>query len=239
VTVALDGIDLVIFDKDGTLIEFGSMWGGWAVALADGLRASTGRSVDTPLYAMLGFDVATGRILPGGGLALTPMARLRERTRAVLLEAGLSERATKRALETAWHAPDPVGLARPLTDLHALFGRLHDTGLLVAVATSDDREPTERTLEALGIVDQIDALVCADDGVPVKPAPEMVTHLCAALGIPPARTAVVGDAPADLVMARAAGAGRTVAVLTGVGDRADLAPLADVVVDSVAAFLEG
>jgi phosphoglycolate phosphatase len=236
--VPLDGIDLVIFDKDGTLIEFGSMWGGWAVALADGLRASTGRSVDTPLYAMLGFDVATGRILPGGGLASTPMARLRDRTRTVLLEVGLSEKATKRALETAWHAPDPVGLARPLTDLHALFGRLHDTGRLVAVATSDDREPTERTLEALGIVDQIDALVCADDGVPVKPAPEMVTHLCATLGIPPARTAVVGDAPADLVMARAAGAGRIVAVLTGVGERADLVPLADAVVDSVAAFLE-
>ncbi len=237
-TVPLDGIDLVIFDKDGTLIEFGRMWSGWAVALADGIRASTGRSVEAPLYAMLGFDAATGRILPGGGLASTPMARLRERTRVVLLEAGLNERATDRALDAAWHAPDPVGLARPLTDLHALFGRLHDAGHLVAVATSDDREPTERTLEALGVAGVIDALVCADDGVPVKPAPGMVTHLCEALGIPASHSAVVGDAPADLLMARAAGAGLIVAVLTGVGDRDDLAPLADVVLGSVAELLE-
>jgi HAD superfamily hydrolase (TIGR01509 family) len=239
VTVPLDGIDLVIFDKDGTLIEFGSMWGGWAVALADGVRASTGRSVDAPLYAMLGFDVATGRILPGGGLASTPMARLRDRTREVLIETGSTAVEAERALQAAWHAPDPVALARPLTDLHALFGRLHALGCKVAVATSDDREPTERTLVALGVADEIDAMVCADDGVPVKPAPGMVTHLCAALAIPPARIAVVGDAPADLVMGRAAGAGRIVAVLTGVGERADLAPLADIVVDSVAAFLEG
>lgn len=238
-TVPLEGIDLVIFDKDGTLIEFGRMWAGWAVALADGIRASAGRSVEAPLYQMLGFDPATGRIMPGGGLASTPMARLRDRTREVLLEGGLNDAAADRALEAAWHAPDPVGLARPLTDLHALFGRLHDAGRLVAVATSDDREPTERTLEALGVAGEIDALVCADDGVPVKPAPGMVAHLCAALGVPASSAAVVGDAPADLQMARAAGAGLTLAVLTGVGDRDDLAPLADVVLGSVAELLEG
>jgi len=39
VTVPLEGIDLVIFDKDGTLIEFGRMWSGWAVSLADGCPA--------------------------------------------------------------------------------------------------------------------------------------------------------------------------------------------------------
>jgi phosphoglycolate phosphatase len=239
VTVQLDGIDLVIFDKDGTLIEFGRMWGGWAVALADGIRGSAGRAVDGPLYAMLGFDVATGRILPGGGLASTPMARLRERTRDVLREAGLSDGAADRALEAAWHAPDPVGLARPLTDLHALFGRLHDAGRLVAVATSDDREPTERTLESLGVTDEIDALVCADDGVPVKPAPGMITHLSEALGVPVSDCAVAGGAPADMLMARAAGAGLTVAVLTGVGQRDDLAPLADIVLGSVAELLDG
>lgn len=35
-------------------------------------------------------------------------------------------------------------------------------------------------------------------------------------------------------MARAAGAGLTIGVLTGVGERADLEPLADVVIESVA-----
>jgi len=233
VTVRLDGIDLVVFDKDGTLIEFGSMWSGWAVALAEGLRATTGRPVEEPLYAMLGYDVRTGLVLAGGGLAATPMARLRERTRDVLLGAGLTGAEAEQALEVAWHAPDPVGLARPLGDLPALFGWLHDGGRRVAVATSDDRAPTERTLAALGIADAIDALVCADDGIPVKPAPQMVLHLCSALGVMPERTAVVGDAPADLRMARAAGAGLAIGVLTGVGGRPDLEPFADMVIASL------
>ena len=232
-TVRLDGIDLVVFDKDGTIIEFGSMWSGWAVTLAGALQAATGRSVETPLFAMLGYDAATGAVLPGGGLAATPMARLRERTREVLVGTGLTDTAADRALDKAWHAPDPVGLARPLTDLHALFGRLHAGGQRIAIATSDDRDSTERTLAALGLSGAIETIVCADDGVPVKPEPDMVLHLCAAVGIAPGRTAVVGDSPADLRMGRAAGAGLVIGVLTGVGARADLEPLADIVIASV------
>jgi phosphoglycolate phosphatase len=233
VTVRLDGIDLVVFDKDGTIIEFGPMWSGWSVALAEALTAATGRTVAEPLYAMLGFDPATGVVTPGGALAATPMARLRDRTREVLVARGISEGDAELALEAAWHVPDPVALAKPLTDLPALFDRLRDGGCRIAVATTDDRDPTERTLAALGVADYIDATVCADDGIAVKPAPDMVLHLCATLGIAPARTAVVGDTAADLRMARAAGAGLTVGVLTGVDGSADLEPLADAVIASV------
>ncbi|MFL5718718.1 MAG: HAD family hydrolase [Chloroflexota bacterium] len=232
-TLRLDGIDLVVFDKDGTIIEFGAMWSGWAVALAAALRDSIGRSVDEPLFAMLGFDPQTGRVLPGGGLAATPMARLCERSRDVLIDAGVDGAAADRALAAAWHAPDPVGLARPLADLTALFGRLHAAGQLVAVVTSDDRGPTQRTLAALGVAAAIDGLVCADDDIPVKPSPDAILRVCADLGVEPGRTAVVGDSPADLRMGRAAGAGLVVGVLTGVGGRSDLEPEADAVIESV------
>lgn len=237
-TVRLDGIDLVIFDKDGTLIEFGFMWSGWAETLAATLRAATGHPIEASLFEMLGYDPAAQAVLPGGGLAATPMARLRERTWDVLVEAGLSHGDAERALAMAWHAPDPVGLAHPLTDLHALFARLRASGRRVAVATSDDRAPTVRTFAALGVADAIEAVVCADDGVRVKPAPDMVLHLCAAMGVAPARTAVVGDSPADLRMGRAAGAGLVVAVLTGVGEPSDLEPLADLVLVSVEALAD-
>ena len=232
-TVRFDGIDLVIFDKDGTIIEFALMWGGWAVNVVDGLTAVTGRPVAGPLYAMLGVDPASGAIRPGGGLAATPMARLRDRTRDVLVAEGVGEVEADRALDEAWHAPDPVALARPLTDLRALFDGLRASRRRIAVATTDDRAPTERTLAALGIADRIDATVCADDGIAVKPAPDMVLHLCATLGVTPRRTAVIGDTAADMRMGRAAGSGLVVGVLTGVGARADLEPLADVVIGSI------
>ena len=230
----LVGIDLVVFDKDGTLIEFDAMWAGWAADLAANLKRATGTPVDEALFAMLGFDPASRRVLPGGGLAATPMARLRERTRELLLSAGLTRPAADLALADAWHPPDPVGLAHPLADLAGLFTGLRSSGRRVAVATSDDRHPTERTLAALGLTELIDAVVCADDGVAVKPAPDMVLWLCARLGTEPGHAAIVGDSVADLEMGRRAGAGLVVGVLTGVGDARHLDPLADLVVASVA-----
>jgi phosphoglycolate phosphatase len=235
VSVGLAGIDLVVFDKDGTLIEFDAMWAGWSVDLAADLERSTGIDVRDALFDMLGFDPGSDRVLPGGGLAATPMSRLRDRTYAILVAAGLSDAAAAAALDEAWLAPDPVALAHPLADLVGLFGRLRREGKRLAVATSDDRVPTQRTLAALGLGDGlVDAIVCADDGPAVKPAPEMVLGVCSRLGVAPARTAVVGDSTADLEMGRRAGVGLVVGVLTGVGTAADLAPLADLVINSIA-----
>jgi phosphoglycolate phosphatase-like HAD superfamily hydrolase len=229
----LDGIDLLIFDKDGTLIEFHLMWGGWVDELARRLEAETALSLRDGLYPLLGLDRASGLVLAHGLMAATPMRRIREVVQLYVSEAGAGPAAAARAVEAAWHAPDPVGLAQPVTELGPLLTRLRHRVPTFAVATSDDREPTERTLAALGIAGEFAALSCADDGRPTKPAPDPVLHLCATLGLHPGRTAVVGDAPADLRMARAAGAGRAIAVLTGVGDRAILEPLADVVLDSI------
>jgi phosphoglycolate phosphatase-like HAD superfamily hydrolase len=228
----LRDIDLAIFDKDGTLIEFHLMWGAWVGILADGLEAATGLALRSDLDRLLGIDERTGAVLAHGLMAATPLARTREIVEAyVATRAGAAAAAA--AVDAAWHAPDPVALARPVTDLVSLFARLRPLVTTLAVATSDDRSPTERTLAALGVSGAFAAIVCADDGVAPKPAPDPVLHLCRTLGIPPSRTAVIGDSPADLAMARAAGAARTIGVLTGVGDRATLAPLADVVLESI------
>ena len=229
----LDGIDLVVFDKDGTLIGFDTMWRDWVDGLGDRLSDDLGRNIRPSLYLVLGFDDETGAAMPGGALAATPMAHLREMTAAVIVECGWSRAEAERAVERAWFTPDPIEHAHPLGDVRDLFERLRDDGYQIAVATSDDRRPTLLTLEWLGVAPLVDAIVCADDGLPVKPAPDMVLHVCERLGVDPRRAAIVGDSPADLWMARSAGAGRAIGVLTGVGERDDLEPLADLVIGSV------
>jgi phosphoglycolate phosphatase-like HAD superfamily hydrolase len=232
---ALDGIDLVVFDKDGTLVDFHAMWSGWMVRLAGDLERLTGQAVTSALYGALGYDAAAGRALPGRPLAATPMADLRVLTHEALVGAGVPVERVDAALDAAWAGPDPVALAQPLADLRALFGALRATGRRIAVVTTDDREPTERTLAALGVAHLVDTVVAADDGVAVKPAPDAVLRVAGLLGVAADRTAVVGDALADLAMARAAGA-RAIAVTSGVSGAADLATAADAIVPSVAAL---
>ena len=229
----LDGIDLVVFDKDGTLIDFHAMWGGWADELGRRLVGATRRPVSGDVFATIGYDPASGRVRAGAPLAVSTMGEIREIVAAVVRRWCPNVAAARRAVEAGWFEPDPVATAVPTTDLATLFAALRTTGRQIAVATTDDRAPTEATLRSLGIRDDVAAIACGDDGVGVKPDPAMLLAICATVGIPPERTAIVGDTPADLAMGRAAGASRVIGVLTGVGSRGELDPLADAILGSI------
>ena len=76
--VDLTGIEAVIFDKDGTLIDFHAMWGGWASQLGARLDDVIRRPVSPDVFATIGFDPTTGRVAPRGMLATGTMAGIEE-----------------------------------------------------------------------------------------------------------------------------------------------------------------
>jgi len=223
----------IIFDKDGTLIDFDAMWGGWVVYLAEQLRLVSGSNVHAALYLAMGYDDNTRKVFPYGKLASQPMALLYQLTVDVMQFFGLDAPEAERVVEAAWCVPDPIMLAKPLTDTRTLFSNLRKHGIQIAIATADDRTPTQAMLEAFDIAEFITTMVCGDDGIPSKPSPHMVSTICERLKIDPARAMVIGDTLSDLKMARAAGAGLAVGVLSGVSSARELTPYADVLIDSV------
>jgi phosphoglycolate phosphatase len=228
---------LVIFDKDGTLIDFNAMWGGWVEALAARLEALTGRRLAAALFEAMDYDPAARRAVAGGRLAVTPLAGLRALTADTLKLLGLPDNEAEAVLTAAWEVPDPAATARALAPLPALFGALRERGLKIAVATADDRAATLATLASLGVGHLVDVVIAADDGVPLKPRPDMVLAACRATGVEPCQAIVVGDALPELEMARAAGAGLAVGVTSGVSSASLLAPYADCVLLSVEALI--
>jgi phosphoglycolate phosphatase len=224
---------VVIFDKDGTLIEFNWMWAGWMVELASRLDAASGMSTSEALYTAFGFDAARNHVLPHGLLAATPMTVLYGLTERVLQDCGLSVDQAKAAVARAWYNPDPVTLAKPVGELTHLFTALKNNGIKIAVATTDDREPTLATLGNFNLWSMVDTSICADDGIPVKPAPDMIQIICKRLNVPVASAVMVGDSIADLQMGKAAGAGLVVGVLSGVSPAEALTPDADVIIENV------
>jgi phosphoglycolate phosphatase-like HAD superfamily hydrolase len=227
---------LIIFDKDGTLIDFHAMWGHWAGGLAERLEQISGRPLAAQLFKIFDFDPAAGRIAPEGHLALTPVAGLHALVIQLLRNNGLSAAKAEQLLAQAWYRPDPVALARPLADLPYLFNTLRAHGCKIAIATSDDRSLTETTIDKLGLAPLVDDLACADDGLPIKPEPDMILSLCRSLAIPPAKTAMVGDNLVDLEMGRNAAAGLVIGVLSGLASAQTLAPHADLLLPTVAAL---
>jgi len=223
----------IIFDKDGTLIDFDAMWGGWVVYLAEQLHLVSGLNVREALCLTMGYDDKTRKVSATGKLASRPMSQLYQATIHVVQSFGLNTSEAECIVEKAWCIPDPVMLARPLTNLWSLFSNLREHGIQIAIATADDRAPTQAMIEAFDIEEFISTMACADDGIPSKPAPDMVLTVCQRLNLDPKNVMVIGDTASDLKMARAAGAGLAVGVLSGVSSTKDLIPYADVLIESI------
>ena len=86
----------IIFDKDGTLIDFDAMWGGWVVFLAEQLHGISGLRVREPLCLAMGYDDVNKKVLAHGKLAATPMSQLYRLTVEVMQSLGLSAEQAER-----------------------------------------------------------------------------------------------------------------------------------------------
>ncbi len=220
----------ILFDKDGTLIDFRSQWlPAYRAAAAMLTGGDQGRS--ELLLRLGGYDPASNHLDPASPLACGTNRQIVE-----VWAEGLGIAATAGLLgrvEAVFHEVAAAN-ARPITDLKALFGRLHARGIALGVATMDSMVTARANLEEFDILDLVDFLVAADSGHGVKPAPGMLLAFSAACGVAPDAAAMVGDSVVDLMMGRNAKAGLVVGVTSGVTPRAELAPYADIVLDTVA-----
>lgn len=222
-------IGAILFDKDGTLLDFDAAWG--PVYRQAASIAARGVSSDTERFLLAsGLDPATGKPAAGS-----------------LLAAGNTEE-----IAQAWIADGARYALEELTaDLDRLFiERMHDAdplpgireavetllarGLRLGVASSDSEAAIRAFLAGTGLAPKFAFVTGYDTGHGPKPEPGMVHGFAEAVGLPPSGIAVIGDNMHDIDMARAAGAGLTVGVLTGTSLRKDLEPHADVVLESAA-----
>ncbi|WP_417269465.1 HAD family hydrolase [Celeribacter sp.] len=216
----------VLFDKDGTLIDFQKTWGPWAVRAIRDLAAQTGHEA-AQIAQTLQIDLATQMFHPDSPVIAGTPDDLVE-----LLRPYMPTLSSREILTRITPAEGDFQLW-PVEGLAAMHATLRDAGIVQGVVTNDFESETLRQIEDLGLSGVFDVVVGYDSGHGGKPAPDGCLAAARALGVTPQATVMVGDSLHDLRAGRAAGM-RTVAVLTGVATQADLAPHADVVLTSVA-----
>ena len=236
---------LIAFDKDGTLFDFHASWRPRFLEAAERLlsRLTNQTEMRDALFRTLGYNASDGTFEEDGPFATATSEA------TVYAAATVLHQYSRPTL--SWHqceqlvraefAPllaDPIEHL-PVRELAPLFFSLHEQGVRVAVITSDDRAPTEATLAKFGVSRLVDYIGCGDSPGRHKPAPDLLLAAAKLLDVSPAQSVVVGDSAADLQMARAAGAGLAVGVLTGAGSRETLGPMADVVLYSIAEIRVG
>ena len=222
----------LLFDKDGTLLDFNATWppiyDRVAMELAAGDAALARRLLEHG-----GRDPLSGRYRAGSLLAQGNTQEIAE-VWGPLLPGWPSDVLIERM--DRLFAEEGVEASAPVLDLAAFFARLKARGLKLGVATSDNERAAKAILERFQSLHLLDFLAGYDSGHGVKPTPGMVQGFCQAAGLAPAEVAMVGDNRHDMEMGRRAGCGACIGVLTGTSAAADLKPLATVVLDSIAAL---
>ena len=225
-------IEGLLFDKDGTLIDFFATWTPAYCAAADAVAvAAAAPAMADRLLLAAGYDRRTGRLDADSTLAGGANRELIDLWRAELGERAPVDLEDRVLSIFSRHATgDVVATA----DMAPLMTALRRRGLALGMATNDDTATARWTAERLGVARLMVFVAGADAGYGGKPEPGMGLAFCEAAGVEPRKAAMVGDSAADVRMARAAGFGAAIGVRTGAASGAWLDSRFDATIDSVA-----
>lgn len=202
----LDGIELVVFDLDGTLID----------SVPDLALAADGALAELGLSAA---GEARVRDWVGNG-SLVLMERALRYAMSVNTGKASQEKVDTALLERA-HAAflehygrDPGAHTRLYPGARECLDGLRERGLFLALVTNKPYAFIAPLLEGLGLAEHF-ALCLGGDSLPEKkPDPAPLLHVAAYIGVAPVACLMVGDSRHDIAAGKAAGF-RTLAVPYG------------------------
>lgn len=235
----IEGIELVIFDKDGTLMDLYHYWSQMV-----GLRAKfICQKLDLDmthhnnlLYGM-GVDSKVSKLRPEGPVGL--------KKREIVLQAAVDYLASIGYPETydlcfeVFKEVDRLSsenlkqFIRPIDGANDIVNTLSENGCKIAIATTDVTKRAKLAMEFLGIADKIDFIAGADMVSNSKPDPEMVYVILNTLNIDRSNAVIVGDAITDVQLGINANLKASIGVLTGLSSYKQLKIITSYVINDV------
>jgi phosphoglycolate phosphatase len=179
---------VVLFDLDGTLIDSAPD----IAAAVNELLAHRGRGPLTlaQVTSMIGNGVEklVERAIAATGDVLGPEALKREQMAMIDI-----------------YAKHLTGLTVLMPGVREAIDALHGDGILLGIVTNKPQRFIETVLDHFDLSALFGVVIGGDAGVPKKPAPDMLLAAAEQFGVAPDDMIMVGDSPADVDSARAAG----------------------------------
>lgn len=236
---ALDNIETILFDKDGTFIDLHFFWGKMTEMRVEEIieRFNLSESCFSELCFSLGYDINSKKMLSNGITALYSRSKIIEIFRKDLqifnLEISVQE------LESIFDEVsqkfyENINLyTKPIDSAISFIKELYSKGVKLGVVTSDSLESTKLTLKSfewedlfLSVIGRESSKFTKESGIPTKMALQE-------LNAKPETTIMIGDAPMDYISAKNAGLKACILVASGQLDSEELSKTNEYVIESL------
>lgn len=230
----------ILFDKDGTLLDFDAFWVSVSVKALEEVLAHF-HCPHVPINEILeAFGVHDGVTDIDGVLCKGTYRQMGELVHGVLHSYGCTAD-VEEVVKTVIHAYNrnaDSGTIQPTSaGLAEVLAALKKRGIKLAVVTTDNEQITRKCLKALSIESLFDEIYTDDGHTPTKPDPFCALDFCQKYGVLPEHTCMVGDTMTDVKFAR--NAGMPVVILAKTPkSRERMMPVADQVVSDLSELLD-
>lgn len=230
----------ILFDKDGTLIDFDAFWVSVSVKALEEVLAHF-HCTHVPLDEILEtFGVHGGVTDIDGVLCKGTYRQMGELVHGVLQKYGCTadvDKVVKTVIDFYEKNADS-GTVKPTSAcLARVLAELKKRGIRLAVVTTDNEYITRKCLKALEVESLFDEIYTDDGHSPTKPDPFCALDFCQKYGILPKNACMVGDTMTDVTFARNAGMPAVILAKTE-KSRERMAPVADQVVSELSELLD-
>lgn len=223
----------IIFDKDGTLIEFQSFW----IPVTYRVISRLCRRYEMNTFVQQECLVALGiygdeDVDPEGQMAIGTYETISEALQKVFLCNGkkVDIDSFQNEITCLFEEEAEKQSNTFTTDLKELYEFLRVKNIHIAIATTDNMEITQKCLKESGL--NVEIISACDGSIPKKPDVKLIDYCASAWNTTCENILMIGDTPNDLRFAKRAGA-KTIGVLTGVSSRQVLTSYADVILNDI------
>ena len=225
----------ILFDKDGTLIDF-SLWRDAGIKTIKSIMDEYNLK-DEKLFEELkkSIGITWNGVDPFGALAYRSHEDL-----AAELHFVLSKYRNIDLCEFQSHVVELIrekGLRdtvqfKEMADIQALYKHLSSKGIRMGMATADSHRSAMHMIDKLKLNECFDFIGSNDGVMKQKPDKDMCVRFCSMYGLAPNEVAIVGDSYSDMLFAKNSGA-IGVGVLSGVSCKINLKDIANVIIPTI------
>ena len=230
----------IIFDKDGTLIDFDAFWIKIStVAVKDILKELECNDVSAEdVLSILGVEDGITNI--DGILCSSTYSKIGDNINYALSRSGYTfdlEYVKSITLSAFERHVDKGVVKGTCENIREVLLKIKKEGIKIFVVTSDRIFTTEKSLKILGVFDVFDGIYTDDGDVPPKPKPDCIYDICKKFSLSPDEIIMVGDTVNDVNFAKNGGI-KMIGVAKGEKNRERFLKQTEIVLPDISYVLE-